>query len=104
MSLLRSVVPSICAILCLSACSVSEPEPAPLEGTHEVSIRPVNPFLPGIVSVQFDDEMTNRIEAALAEGDGTATKALGGVLDELGVTSLRRVFPDAGELEPRTRR
>ncbi len=104
MSLLRSVVPAICAILCLSACSVSEPEPATLEGTHEVSLRPVNPFLPGIVSVQFDDEMTNRIEAALAEGDGTATKALGGVLDELGVTSLRRVFPDAGEFEPRTRR
>lgn len=104
MSLLRSVVPAICAILCLSACSVSEPEPAPLDGTHDISLRPVNPFLPGIVSVQFDDEMTNRIEAALAEGDGTATKALGGVLDELGVTSLRRVFPDAGEFEPRTRR
>ena len=102
---LRSLTLLPCIMLCLTACSVSETEPTASEGAKDNTVRTLNPYLPGIVSVQFDDAMTARVEEALAQGDGLATKAFGGsVLDELGVTSLRRVFPDAGEFEPRTRR
>ena len=91
---------------CITACSVSETDPV---GTSEPSApqsQALNPFLPGRVTVQFDDAMTVLVEEALAEGETVPTKApvLGGVLTDLGISSLRRVFPDAGEYEPRTRR
>ena len=102
---LRSLALLPCIMLCLTACSVSETDPSASEGANENTVRTLSPYLPGVVSVQFDEAMTARVEEALAGGDGLATKALGGsVLDELGVTSLRRVFPYAGEYEPRTRK
>lgn len=89
-------------IICLSACSVKEADPSAPEKIIEKSF---NPFVPGRVTVQFDEQMTARVEEALAQGDGVATKALGSdVLQELGIESLRRVFPYAGEYEPRTRK
>jgi subtilisin family serine protease len=92
-------------IICLSACSVSGTEPEVAEENNGESVHIFNPYIPGIVTVQFDDAMTARVEEALAGGDGVATKAFGGVvLQELGVSSLRRVFPYAGEYEPRTRK
>ena len=92
-------------ILCLSACSVAGPEQDVAEVNIEETTREFNPYIPGIVTVQFDDAMTARVEEALARGEGAATKAFGGdVLKELGVSSLRRVFPYAGEFEPRTRK
>lgn len=52
--------------------------------------------------MQFDDALT-----ALVEGsDGVVTKssALNSTLEEMGIISLERVFPDAGPFEERTRR
>ena len=64
------------------------------------------PFISGLVSVQFDDETTLKVEEALAGGVSVGTKApaLGGIFAELGVKSMRRVFPYAGKWEERTRR
>ena len=90
------------ALTGLSACSVSDPIPPVPEDEEEVS----SPFLPGRVTVQFDDKTAALIEQSLREGAAVATRApqLGGVLDGMGIKSIRRVFPDAGEYEPRTRR
>lgn len=87
------------------ACSDYESEAPVPEGKEPVK-EAVSPFLPGIVSVQFDEETTALIEQSLREGETFATRApqLGGVLDGMGIKSLRRVFPDAGQYEPRTRR
>ena len=52
--------------------------------------------------MQFDDALV-----ALVEGsDGVVTKssALNSTLEEMGIISLERVFPDAGPFEERTRR
>ena len=61
--------------------------------------------VPGVCKVYFSEEMTALIEESLAAGDGIVTKssALNSLVDELGITSMRRLFPDAGEYEPRTR-
>ena len=90
------------ALTGLSACSVSDPVPPVPEGKEEVS----SPFLPGRVTVQFDEQTAALIEKALQEGTAVSTRApqLGGVLDGMGIKDIRRVFPDAGEFEPRTRR
>jgi len=96
----------VAAILCISACSVSEPEPFFLPDLPEESSAAFSPYVPGRVTVRFDEATTALVEEALAGGTSVATKApaLGGALEGLGIKSLRRVFPDAGEFEPRTRR
>lgn len=69
---------------------VAEASPANLEGT---------------VIVKFDDEMIALIEDELAKGSlATKSMALNAAVDELGIASMERVFPDAGEYEERTRR
>lgn len=91
----------------LTACSVSETEPVSAPDPSAPRTRVLNPYLPGRVTVQFDDALTALVEEALSEGDAlaaTKASALGGILADLGAKSLRRVFPDAGEYEPRTRR
>ena len=86
--------------LFLMACSVHEAEPT----TATNPIETVSDFLSSRVSVQFDEETTLLVEASLAQGDAGVTKALGDGWTGMGVKSLRRVFPYAGEFEPRTRR
>ena len=84
----------------LMACSVNEPDSV----TSTEPVKSSSPFLSGYVSVQFDEETAELVEASLADGDACATKALGDDWAALGIKSLRRVFPHAGEFEPRTRR
>ena len=85
-------------------CSVSDPDVVIREEPVE-TVQP-DPFIRGVVTVQFDEETTLRVESALGNVDAVATRApqFGGVFEGLGVKSLRRVFPDAGEFEERTRR
>ena len=91
------------AMTALSACTDSIPAIPEEPDKTETS---VSHFIPGIVTVQFDEETAALVEQSLKGGDGIATRApqLGGVLEEMGIKSIRRVFPDAGEYEPRTRR
>ena len=100
---LPTAVLLLLAITALSACTASLPavpeEPDKIETA-------VPHFIPGVVTVQFDEETTALVEQSLKGGDGIATRApqLGSVLEGMGIKSIRRVFPDAGEYEPRTRR
>lgn len=85
----------------VAGCNTQEPVIEIVEAPVEKSADAY--YIPGRVSVQFDDETTLRIEEALAQGQ--PTKAMdNSILEELGVSSLRRVFPYAGEWEPRTRK
>ena len=59
----------------------------------------------GEAIVKFNDEMISLIEDDLNNGKiVTRSMGLNQALDEIGITSIRRLFPDAGEYEPRTRR
>ena len=91
------------AMTALSACTDSIPA-IPEDPVKTETIVPH--FIPGIVTVQFDEETAALVEQSIKGGDGIATRApqLGGVLEGMGIKSIRRVFPDAGEFEPRTRR
>ncbi len=62
-------------------------------------------FVPGEAYVYFSEDMTALIEADLAAGAvRTKSADLNQVMDALGITEMRRLFPDAGEFEPRTRK
>ena len=60
--------------------------------------------VPGTAKICFSDEIVAEIEAYKGEGlPVTKSSELGGMLAELGITSMERLFPYAGEYEPRTR-
>ena len=98
----RSFAKCILAALMAVACTaeaVNEKQ-AP-EITEPVSLSAT----PGKAFVEFDEEMIGLIEEELeAGGIPTKAPALSQALQELGIVSLERVFPDAGEYEPRSRR
>lgn len=93
-----------CLAVCLlaSACTIKEnPQnqaPTPSEPAFAEEI-------PGKATIEFSEEMIALIEEDLNEGSvKTKSAALNSVLEELGIVSMKRVFPDAGEYEPRSRR
>lgn len=63
-----------------------------------------NSVVPGVALVEFSDEMVALIEDDLLQGKVvTRSMGLNQALDELGIKSIKRAFPDAGEFEPRHR-
>ena len=101
-SLTCHLIPLFALAVALAACRAEEPVAAP--ETPPAKANPDLFYIPGRVSVQFDDATTRMVEEALAQGQPTKVSALDGLLEDLGIKSLRRVFPDAGEWEPRTRK
>ena len=72
------------------------PQPRPVATAQKAGV------IPGMGKVYFTEEMTALVEQA---GGGVVTKsaALNDLVEALGITSMERLFPDAGEFEPRTR-
>ena len=61
--------------------------------------------VPGIAFVEFSDEMIALIGEDLGQGKVvTRSMGLNQAFDELGIKSIERAFPDAGEFEPRHRK
>ena len=85
----------ITAVLAV-ACTVKEDQTqAPTPSEPVVSVSP----FPSQAVVEFDDEWVSLMES------GAVTKAPGleQIMQDLGISSMKRVFPDAGEFEERTR-
>ena len=62
-------------------------------------------FAKGECVVLFSDEMVADIEASIAAGSLITKSAdMNLMMEEFGVTSMERLFPHAGEFEPRTRK
>ncbi len=77
---------------------------APVESPSEVSAEGDDAYVTGEAYVYFNEDMADMIEADLASGAvRTKSAELNTVLDELGITGMSRLFPHAGEFEPRTR-
>jgi len=99
---------SAVAMLLVGACAKSEIEsvsasdggadvPEVGQGVSPVEVTSAK-FISGKAIVKFSEEMTLAIEK------GTATKAVAGISEAIGLSGMERVFPDAGEFEERTRR
>ncbi|MBR4735804.1 MAG: S8 family serine peptidase [Bacteroidales bacterium] len=93
------------ALLAVS-CQIQELQNPQAPEKTEPAVSEDTAVIPGVVSVQFDDQMASLIEAELMEGAAVPTKAFGApsLLEELGIESIERVFPDAGEYEARSRK
>lgn len=61
-------------------------------------------FVSGEAHVYLSEEMTAMVEAATEAGTlATKSAPMNNALEDLGVTQMYRLFPHAGEFEPRTR-
>ena len=62
-------------------------------------------YLPGEAYVYFSEDMAAMIENELAAGSvRTKSAELNQAMDAMNITEIRRLFPHAGEYEPRTRK
>lgn len=81
------------------------------ETTERIEAEPTTEMIsqaeeaPSFVKVLFSDEMTALIEDDLAKGSlRTRSEGLNDAVASLGIESMERLFPFAGEFEPRTRK
>lgn len=99
----QHILPALAVLLLLCGCVREEFSKAPVrypDGTVPERLQ-----VKGVAVIKVDDALVEALEAAAAKGSfKTKSLALDNAFDSLGVTSWRRVFPDAGEFEPRTRR
>lgn len=88
-----------------AACSKESAPQHEVNPENGVSADESSLYAPGIAIVRFSDGMIQEIESDLNAGK-LATKSMGlnQALDELSIVSMERLFPYAGEYEPRTRK
>ena len=79
------------ALAVLASCA-KEPLETGKAGGEKKQEGEISSTVPGVALVQFSDEMI-----------ATRSMELNQAMDELGITSMKRLFPYAGEYEPRTR-
>ncbi len=96
---------SLVALAIITSCAKEETVDADYEASSTENPEVDHSIVQGEAIVRFDDGMISLIEEDLDNGK-TVTRSMGlnQVLDEIGITSVSRLFPDAGEFEPRTRR
>ena len=84
---IRNFAKTLLAAVFAVACTVEQPQEAPIISEPLVSVA-----LPSVV-LELDDDLLPVTKAS----------PVGERLEDLGIVALTRVFPDAGEYEPRTR-
>ena len=91
----------------LLSCTKVEQISGDAQETASVSEKPqdIPAIVPGKMIVEFSEEMTSLIEEDLAVGRTKATKsqAVNSAFMNIKVKSVKRLYPDAGEWEPRHR-
>lgn len=94
----------IAAVAVMAASCVKEKAIEVSEHPSQPEEQEVEAVVHGQAYVKFTGEMAELIEDDLAAGSiVTKSSPLNAVSASLGVTSMKRVFPHAGEFEPRTR-
>lgn len=102
---MRKILFSLIALLPLFSC-VKENGNVQTDGQRDYAKaqEESSAYKKGELIVEFDDNMLRLIEEDLGNGRIiTKSKDLNSVLDELGISAIERLFPHAGEFEPRTR-
>lgn len=88
-SFAKCLLAALLAVACTAEAVISEQAP---ENTE-----PVSPFVGLTATVEFDEDLTALLEESVKSADART------LLGAMGIKSLRRVFPDAGEYEARSR-
>jgi len=103
----RNLLPLLAIAIMIVSCQRENASSAgeEIQGAKEATSESASPYVPGVANVKFSDEMIALVEENLDSGKiATKSMELNQVLDELGIKSMTRTFPYAGEYEGRTRR
>ena len=101
---MRRLFLSLLALMLIISCSKEETANTDKEKAN-TSQEVDHSIVQGEAIVRFSDEMISLIESDLNEGKlATRSMGLNQALDEIGISSIKRLFPNAGKFEPRTRR
>lgn len=103
----RFITLSALAILMTVTACVQEQynEDFPVPTGPEIVANEDNLFEPGVMNVKFSEEMAAIIEEGTHdESARTRSAELNTLMEDMGIISMERIFPDAGEYEIRTRR
>lgn len=101
----RFYLPLLTLVLAVSCAKETTVEETKETEGYETEADLDHSVVQGEAIVRFSDEMVSLIEEDLSQGKiVTRSMGLNQALDEIGITYVRRLFPDAGEYEPRTRR
>lgn len=92
------------ALACAKADPVQEEQSIEPVELSPMGVVDATPFVPGVAHVYVTEPFAQRVEKELVAGEVTKADGLGSQLDELGILSMTRLFPDAGPFEERTRR
>lgn len=92
-------LPVLAALLSCARETASSPVP------EDEEPQAVSPYVPGVALVKLSEEEASVIEACKGDIPSLATKGSGiaTVLSDLGAVSIKRILPDAGKFEKRTR-
>lgn len=98
---LAAILTAVVLLSCAREEFVTTDTDSPIEITADGS----GDYVYGEARVFLEEELADRIEAHIGSG-APATKAFGTdpALEALGITEMYRLFPHAGEYEPRTRK
>lgn len=101
---MKRVLIALSAAVLMYGCAREEVVVNPAEKQEQTSSENGD-YIEGEVIVKLSDELTSLVEEDLAAGN-TATRSAGlnALMQDLGIKSMTRLFPDAGEFEPRTRK
>lgn len=101
---MKRVLIALSAAVLMYGCAREEVVVNPAEKQEQTSSENGD-YIQGEVIVKLSDELTSLVEDDLAAGN-TATRSAGlnALMQDFGIKSMTRLFPDAGEFEPRTRK
>ena len=92
-------------ILLTALVSCVRETPVTLETEPEAGQAIESEQAPSFVKVLFNEQLCDLVEEDLSRGQvRTRSEGLNGLVEELGIESMERLFPFAGEFEPRTRK
>ena len=86
----------------LSFGCVAEVQDLPIQDSDKVPAEDI--YVAGVANVCFSEDMALMLETSLADGSlKTKSQDVNTIFEQIGIISARRLFPDAGVYEPRTR-
>ena len=99
----RNLIVFAVAVLALGACMKIEPRESAEQGVLPLQEQSDNSIIKSAI-VKVDDDLAGILENSTADGKMyTKSSGFNGAIDDLSIVSYERLYPDAGEFEPRTR-
>jgi len=99
----RTVLSLLVAVVSVWSCAELDQDNKQVQPQDQSEV--TEEYVPGTAEIKFTPQMAQMIESSLEAGQlQTKSAELNCLMTEYGVTSIKRLFPDAGEFEERSRR